>query len=162
MGEYQNAGERSPPRNVVVVRRVIEEIWNQGNLDVADTLFTAAYVNAGGLIPDVVVGPEAIKIAVVIHRTAYPNLHVTIEHLISEGELVALQWVARSQAVGDGVAPDPSVSRGTLRGTTFCRLASGKIVESWTSWDPGGLLRKLARGAGLTPGRGSLVSSGLS
>src|ERR1700694_4847381 len=105
---YQDGGERSPPRNAVVVRHAIEEIWNQGHLDVADTLFAAAYVNAGGLVPDLVRGPEAIKIAAALHLTAFPRLHITIERMISEGVHVAFQWVARKQALGAGLAPDPS------------------------------------------------------
>jgi hypothetical protein len=59
MGEYHDGWERSPPENLVVVRQAIEEIWNQGNLDVADLLFSAAYVKAGGLVPGFVRGPEA-------------------------------------------------------------------------------------------------------
>jgi predicted ester cyclase len=162
MVAYPTLGQKSPPPNAAVVRRVVEEIWNQGNLDLADTLFTAAYVNLGGLIPDAVLGPEAIKVAVAIHRTAYPNLHITIEHLISEGEFVACQWAANSRAVGETLDPAPGNHRGGLRGMTFCRFAAGTIVESWTTWDPGGVFRKLARAAGLTPARTSLVSSQLS
>jgi hypothetical protein len=80
-------------RNGEVVRRAIEEIWNHGDLAMADTLFAAAYVNHGGLIPDVVLGPEAIRVGVALHRTAYPNLRVTVEHLMAVGEMVAVRWV---------------------------------------------------------------------
>ena len=43
--EDQDAGKMPAPGNAALVRQAIEQIWNQGNLDVADTLFTAAYVN---------------------------------------------------------------------------------------------------------------------
>ncbi len=162
MSVHPILGKKPSPPNAAVVRRVVEEIWNQGNLDLADTLFTAAYVNLGGLIPDAVVGPEAIKIAVAIHRTAYPNLHITVEHLISEGELVAFQWVADNRAVDETRDPAPHKDQDELRGMTFCRFAAGTVVESWTSWDPGGVLRKLAGAAGLTPGSGSSLAGGLS
>lgn len=160
MGEHPDGGTTSP-RNALVVRRAVEEIWNQGNLDVADSLFTAAYVNYGGLIPDLVRGPEAIKIAVAIHHSAYPDLHIKIEHMIAERDLVAFRWVARNLPVGKPVGPAHDVMRGTLRGMTFCRLALGKIVESWTSWEPGGVLRTLVKAAGLLPSRGSITPSGL-
>jgi hypothetical protein len=159
--EDQDAGKMPAPGNAALVRQAIEQIWNQGNLDVADTLFTAAYVNVGGLVPDLVRGPGAIKIAASLHHTAFPRLHVTIERMISEGAIVAFQWVARNDAVGDGIVAHPSASPGALRGTTFCRLISGKIVESWTNWDSSGVLRKLVRTAGFGPAPEARPPSGL-
>jgi hypothetical protein len=161
MDEDRDTRKKAPPRNVAVVRHAIEEIWNQRNLGMADDIFTAEYVNTGGLIPDLVRGPEAIKVAAALHHTAFPRLHVTIELMIAEGALVAFQWVARNVIDGDARDSDSTPVEGTLRGTTFCRLAAGKIVESWTSWDSSSLLRKLARAAGLVPGRDTRVPSGL-
>ena len=45
-----------------LVRRAVEAIWNRGELDQADGLVAADYINHGGLIPDVVRGPEAVKL----------------------------------------------------------------------------------------------------
>ena len=61
-------------QNAALVRRAVEEIWNRGQLDLADVLFAADYVNHAGLIPDLVRGPEAIKISVAFYRTAFPQL----------------------------------------------------------------------------------------
>jgi predicted ester cyclase len=152
MGECHDGRERSPTRNVAVVTQAVEEIWNQGNLDVADALFTASYVNAGVLVPDLVRGPEAIKIAAADHRSAFPRLHITIERMVSDGALVAFQWVAQNQAGGNSDATYRRQTRVALRGMTLCCLSSGKIVESWTNWDRRGALRKLDRGAGLETG----------
>ena len=43
--------------NEVLIRRVIDAIWNGGDLDVADELFASDYINHNGLIPDIVRGP---------------------------------------------------------------------------------------------------------
>jgi hypothetical protein len=161
MGGHDDERERAPPRNAVVVRQAIEEIWNQGNLDLADTLFTAAYINSGGLVPDLVRGPEAIKLAATLHHAAFPGLHITIEQLVAEGASVAFRWVARNHAPDAPLAGISESSRQSVRGMTFCRLASGKIVESWTSWDAGGLVRKLVGVAGLGPGRDAPLPNGL-
>src|SRR5688572_2394875 len=64
--------------NGAVVRRAIDEIWNQGVLETADALFAPAYINHGGLIPDLVRGPEAIKVGVALYRTAFPDFHVAV------------------------------------------------------------------------------------
>jgi len=109
--------------NEAIVRRAIEVIWNCGELSVADELFDVAYVNHDGLIPDLVRGPEAIKISVVFYRTAFPDLHIAVEESRTEGETVVLSWTARRDS-----------GQTLLRGITRSRFAGGKIVESWTQW----------------------------
>lgn len=125
-----------------LVRRVVEEIWNGGDLALAEVLFAPAYVNHGGLIPDLVCGPEAIKSGVTLYRTSFPTFHLTVEELVAEGAVVELAWAARSMP--DSRARDARASApGTLRGTTRSRLAGGQIAESWTTWDRVGVLRRL-------------------
>ena len=122
----------------------------------ADELFSAAYLNHGGLIPDLVLGPEAIKVGVALQRTAYPNLRVTVEHLMAEGEMVAIRWVARSRPRGGAIHPSLEGDDGALAGMTFCRLSAGKIAESWTNWDAGDILRKLIAATGRSPDGGTV------
>jgi len=81
-------------RNGISVRQVIAEIWTLGHLEAADLLFAPTYVNHGGLVPDLVRGPEAIKISVALYRSAFPTLQITIESVVAEGELVELCWAA--------------------------------------------------------------------
>ena len=68
---------------MAVVRRAVEEVWNQRDLDVADALFAPDYINHGGLIPDLVQGPEMIKISVALFRTAFPDFWITADDVIS-------------------------------------------------------------------------------
>ena len=131
--------------NVAVVRRAVEEVWNQRDLDVADALFTPDYVNHGGLIPDLVRGPELIKISVALFQTAFPDFRVTAADIVAEGEMVLLRWTAHNGS--------SSAEQGRLLGTTRSRFADGKIAESWTCWDHDGVLRHI----GLTPALGSLA-----
>ena len=134
-------------QNVAVVRRAVEEIWNQGALDLADELFAPDYVNHGGLIPDLVRGPEAIKVSVALYHLAFPDLRITVEELVAQENVVALRWTARGTPRGEcpGGAttgtPDPPT------GMTFCRIAGDQITESWTCWDRLGLLEQV----GLVP-----------
>ncbi len=133
------AGEQ----NAGVVRRVIDEIWNGADLALADVLFAPGYVNHEGVIPDAVRGPEAIKISVALYRTAFPQLHVTVEDLVANGETVALRWTARG-APPTGRTREAAGDRGgALTGVTLSHLCGGQIVESWTSWDVLDALRRL-------------------
>jgi hypothetical protein len=119
---------------------VIEEIWNDGELDLADRLFAPDYVNHGGLIPDLVRGPEAIKLSVVLYRTAFPHFRVAVLDLVAQGPLVTLRWAAHQTPAHAGVREQgagPSTAD-PLLGMTFSRLEGGQIVESWTCWETGG------------------------
>ena len=138
-------GQDSPPSataaaNARLVRLVIEEIWNGGNLDLADHLFASDYFNHGGIIPDMVRGPEAIKISVVMYRTAFPSFRVAIVDLLAQGSIVALHWVAHSTSrrskVNDQRSGEPQSD--TLSGMMFARLSAGAIQESWLCWESRG------------------------
>ena len=143
--------------NARVVRRAIDKIWNGGDLDLADRLFAPDYVNHGGLIPDLVRGPEAIKVSVALYRTAFPEFRVAVVDLLAQGQTVALHWAAhgtpRRAGVSNQRAGKPPSD--TLRGMTFARMLAGQIAESWTCWETGrgeepglvGDIRAFARGA---------------
>src|SRR5256714_5006589 len=78
-----------------LIHRVIDEIWNSGDLDLADELFGARYVNHGGLIPDLVPGPEGVKLSVALYRTAFPD-HLCADELRPSGDFVRLRWTVRA------------------------------------------------------------------
>lgn len=107
-----------------LLRRTVAGIGNRGDLAAADALVAADYVNHGGLIPDLVRGPEALRIAAAVARLAFPGLRVTVEDLVTDGECVALRWSARATPAAAPIA-----------GVTFGRIAGGRIAESWTYWD---------------------------
>ena len=125
-----------------LVRLAIEMIWNRGDLDAADQLFGPGYVNHNGLIADLVLGPEAVKVSAALYRVAFPGLHVSVEAINTVEDTVVLRWTAKAAAdrLGGGGVASKSKS---LTGTTRSRIAAGKIVESWTEWDRIAVLREL-------------------
>ena len=132
---------------MTMVRRVVEEIWNQDNLQKADALFSPGYVNHGGLILDVVHGPEAIKMSVVICRSAFPDLWVAIDDLQANGDQVLVRWTAHTSAPFHRRSEAPDLAPKSMAGTIVCRFAEGAIAETWVQWDRPGMLRRL----GLAP-----------
>jgi len=133
--------------NMGLVRRMVEDVWNRGDLALADVLVAPGYVNHGGLIPDVAQGPEAIKVAVALYRTAFPTFHITVEALAAAGEMVELRWAARRGPPLVRVCGGPPTPQETLRGSTRSRFADDQIAESWMSWDRATVLQDL----GLVP-----------
>ena len=131
------------------VCRAIEAICNRGELAVADDLFTPDYVNHGGLIPDLVRGPEAIKVAVALYHAAFPDLHVAVAVLRARGAVVLLRWTADRRPAAAPSAGASAGERGGVTGITRGRLVGGRIAESWTRWDAPRVLRQL----GLVPAR---------
>jgi hypothetical protein len=132
--------------NEALVRRAIETIWNQGDLDVADELFAPEYVNHHGVISDLVMGPEAIKISAALHRLALPNLCVVVEELSGHDEMVVVRWTVSREPIGHPNRRNVGSSQYSLKGITRSRIAGGKIVESWTDWDQIGALRDMGVG----------------
>jgi hypothetical protein len=127
--------------NAALVRRAVEDIWNRGKLDLADVLFAADYINHAGLIPDLVRGPEAIKISVAFYHTAFPDLQITIDELTAKRDAVLLRWTARSRTPLAGCIFN--ATQDVLMGIMICRFAHGQIAESWMHWDQAGVLEQL-------------------
>lgn len=117
-------------RTDALARSVIDELWNRGDLGLADDVFSSDYVNHGGLIPDALRGPEAIKFSVSLYRSAFPELLISVDDVTSQSGDVLIRWVAHQQP-SEGVMPPGH----GLRGITRCRLRGGKVAESWTAWD---------------------------
>ncbi len=121
--------------NEALVRQVVDEIWNAGDLELADECFAPDYMNHGGLIPDLVRGPEVIKISVVLYRLAFPAFRISVTDLLARGQTVALRWAALPTSLDSlpgGAAIDGS---NAWTGMTFARVVADKIAESWTCWE---------------------------
>lgn len=126
-----------------MIRRAVKDIWNDGLLDSADVLFAADYVNHGGLITDLVRGPEAIKISVILLRRAFPALHIVLDDLSTSGEISTVHWTARSAGPATRRANAARAQPDTVTGAMRIRCRHGQIVESWTEWDQTAILRRL-------------------
>jgi predicted SnoaL-like aldol condensation-catalyzing enzyme len=142
----RGGGQESPwtvtaANNARLVRQVIEEIWNGGDLELADQVFAPDYVNHGGLVPDLVRGPEAIKFSVAVYRLAFPEFRVAVVDLLAQGQTVALRWTAHRTPGHDGGSDPPNRDPDTLHGMTFGRVRDGQIMESWTCWETAGAER---------------------
>ena|SRR5215831_19630806 len=129
--------------NKALVRRFIEEVWNRGNLSLADQLISANYLHHDNATPDFGPGPEGEKKRAGLYRTAFPDLRFTIEDMVAEGETVTSRWSSHGTHRGplSGIAPTGKTV--TISGITINRLAGGKIVEGWVIWDALGMLQQL-------------------
>ena len=126
-----------------MVRRELEELYGAGNLDVADEIVAAEFVGHDSAMPDPIRGPAGVKEAVTGYRTAFPDLRMTIEAQVAEGDLVATRWKATGTHQGELFGIGPTGKQATVTGTSMTRVSGGKIAEDWTNWDTLGLLQQL-------------------
>ena len=81
----------SVEENKAIFRRIVEEGFNKGNLAIVDELVAADHVNHS----DNVHGPEEYKQFITVYRTAFPDLHMTVEDQIAEGDKLVNRWTSR-------------------------------------------------------------------
>ena len=134
-----------------IVQQVIDEIWTKGDLEVADRLFTPEYTNHGGLIPDLVQGPEAIKVSVTMYRLAFPGLQIVVDDLSVDGNTATLRWEARTGASSSGAPRHDADETVSMAGAMVVRFEDGRIAESWTSWNQAEALRRFRRDGASEP-----------
>jgi steroid delta-isomerase-like uncharacterized protein len=124
-----------------IVTRYIQ-IWNDGNLGPLEEVFAPDFRNHSS-------GEDktALKQAIEATRLAFPDLHVSVDDQIVEGDKVVTRWTAhgKHQGIHYGVAATGKKMKNT--GIGIDRIVDGKIVESWGSSDELGVFRQL----GLVP-----------
>jgi steroid delta-isomerase-like uncharacterized protein len=129
--------------NKNAVRRLFEEVWNKGNLQVTEDLFTPNYVHHDSSTPDVGRGPEGEKKRVTLYRTAFPDLRLTVEDIIAEGETVTARWSGRGTHKGDLNGIAPTGKQFHITGVSIARFTNGKMSEGFVNWDALSLMQQL-------------------
>ena len=129
--------------NKATARRFLEDAFNKGDLDVIDEICLPTVVDHDPAMPADTSGIEALKQLVAGYRAAFPDLRMTVEEQVGEGDLVATRWTARGTHEGELMGVAPSGKQATVTGITLDRFEDGRIAESWTNWDTLGLLKQL-------------------
>lgn len=141
----------SAEENKAINRRVIEEAWNRGNLDVIDQHMHPAYTRKENTTT--VQGLQETKQLMTNYRQAFPDVHITIEEEIAEGDKIATRYTASATHTGTFMGIAPTGKHVTINGMGFRRIVDGKIVESWHIFDRLSLLQQL--GVNPLPGQAS-------
>ena len=130
-------------QNKAVSRRLVEDVFVGGNLDLAEELVDARFVGHDVAMPEPIRGPEGLKQQAKGYRDAFPDLQFTIEDQIAEGDQVVTRWTVTGTHKGDLFGMSPTGKQATITGITIDRFSGGKIAESWDNWDALGLMQQL-------------------
>src|SRR5215472_14867860 len=136
-----------------LARNWFEEVWNQRrDATVRDRLAPGALCHMEGAE---LVGPEQFLEARVALLDAFPDMKVTVEATVAEGDDVVVRWSARATHRGDGLGMPASGRAVSFRGMTWMRFENGRVIEGWDSWNLGQLLQELTAPIKLGAGPGA-------
>jgi steroid delta-isomerase-like uncharacterized protein len=129
-------------KNVVLAQRWFEEVWNLRRTDTIDELLTDESVSHTASGP--LRGKQEFKDrAHAVFLSAFPDLHMTVEGTVAEGDEVAVRWSVRGTHLGDGLGFPATGRAVSFRGMTWIRYSGGKMAEGWDYWDQAGLIQSL-------------------
>ena len=100
-------------QNKAIYQRFIDEVFNQGKLDLVDELLSPSYV-LHDAAPDTPEGPDAVRQIVTMFRAAFPDLQITLEALICEGDLVSARSTMRGSKGNGSTRRKPTTSAGVM------------------------------------------------
>ena len=127
--------------NKELVRRHFEEIFNRKNLAVCDETMAEDFVEHAHApfaqsAPGRVNGPQAMRASAEWLLAQFPDLHMTIEAVISEGDTVGVRILSEGTNLGalNGVVP-PTGKRFMACQSHWFRVAEGRLVEHWATRD---------------------------
>ncbi len=134
----------STEENKAIVVQLYEEIFNKGNVELADKLVAPNAVNHDPAAPpNTTSGALGVKAVVTMLRVAFPDDHHTIEDLIAEGDKVVVRLTHTGTHQGAFLGLAPTGKHITNTSIHIFRFADGQLVEAWANRDDLGLLQQL-------------------
>jgi predicted ester cyclase len=131
-----------------LVDAFIQELFTHGDLTAIDRYLDPGFVNHDPPYPGAPDGPEGMRQAAALFRTACPDWHSDLEQLVEEGDVVVERFTARGTRRGELMGAPATGQSLELRGINIFRISGDRIVERWGRLDDLGVARQL----GLVPG----------
>jgi steroid delta-isomerase-like uncharacterized protein len=129
--------------NKAIVRRFIDEVLNQGNLETARELLAPDFVLYHPMLPEPAHGADGYKNAIEWFDTVFPDFQTEIEFLVGEGDMVASRWRVRATHTGEFQGIPATGKRVEYTGIAEYRLRDGKIVEGRIQEDLLGIMQQI-------------------
>jgi steroid delta-isomerase-like uncharacterized protein len=135
--------------NKALIRRFYDEVFNKKNRAAIDEFFAPDHVDHT-LPPGLPVDTEGTKQAIAMTLSGFPDLRVTIEDMIAEGDKVVIRFTTHGTQQGTLGGIPPTGKQVAVSTIEITRIEGGKIVEDWGLDDRLGMLQQL----GLIPAIG--------
>jgi predicted ester cyclase len=132
-----------PDHNKRLVRRALEEIYANGDLELVDEVIHPDFVDHEPAHPDQPTGPESVRQTVRQLHGAFGELRFEVQDEIAEGDKVVQLVVMSGRHTGSLMGREPTGKEFAVRHVYIWRIAGGRIAEHWGSRDDLGLLGQL-------------------
>lgn len=123
--------------NKELLHRWFAEVWNKGRADAIQEMFAEDGI-AHGLADESgapLRGPANFKEFHTKFREAFPDVVVTVDDTVAEGDKVAARCSVRGKHTNDSFGVAATNSPVEFTGITIVRIRDGKIVEAWNNFD---------------------------
>jgi steroid delta-isomerase-like uncharacterized protein len=127
-------------QNKAIARRAFEGILSQGHFELAEQLYAKDFINHGIHSN---ASLEQDQAALKGWHQAFPDVVVTAEKVMAEGDLVTVYWIARGTNTGTGNGLPATGKKAELAGITIWRIVDGKIKEEWSAFDQLSMMQQL-------------------
>ena len=127
--------------NTTVASRWYEEVFNAGKIELIDELFAPNFVDHDPSNP--LPGLDGVRQLVSMYRGAFPDLRLTVEDEITEGDKVVTRFTGRGTHKGPLMGIPPTGKRVTITAIDILRFENGRIAEHWGNQDLLGMMRQL-------------------
>ena len=140
----------SEAENKTIAQRFNEDVWGRGDEAALVELLDSDFVDHDAL-PGQSPDREGHRQILAAFRSAFPDLNVTTEDIVGEGDKVVTRWTARGTHQGDLMGIAPTGKEVTIKGIDVLRIAEGRIVERWAQYNDLEVMQQL--GAIPAPGQ---------
>ena len=129
--------------NKALYRRFVEEVLNNKDLSAIDELVAEDFTDHSPPPPGVPTGTEGLKLIFASYFKAFPDLHVAIDLLMAEDDLVAAYHTVTCTHTGDFLGIPPTGKPVRVEEAHISRYANGKVVEHWIQMDMMNMMQQL-------------------
>ena len=131
-------------RNKQLAERFHTDIFKAGKLEVAEEILAPDFtIHAPGYPPEWTRGPEGTKQLAQAIRSGLPDLGITHDDVIAEGDRVMIRWTSTGTHNGEMMGVPATGKQVTLTGFDLFRVEGEKLAELWQNWDQLGLMQQI-------------------
>lgn len=126
-----------------IYRRIPEEIFNQGKIELIDEFFPADYIEHVPSPPGMPSGREGLRLFAQGIRAAFPDFHLEVISQYQDGDTHIAHVRGSGTMKGDFAGMPASGKSATWEEIHIGRMQGGKVVEHWGVMDQLGMLQQL-------------------